>query len=129
VPSTPYAARVSGGTSVRDVMRSILAARPGERGPAPAAFMPASDAGTRPAEPTRPAQDSISLSDVFGDEGAASPPAYRAPRVPAADKGVSFDEFFDAPAEPHTSGVRPRGPRPPADDLDQFHSWLQNLKR
>ncbi|MFL5522294.1 MAG: tetratricopeptide repeat protein [Gemmatimonadales bacterium] len=129
VPSTPYAARVSGGTSVRDVMRSILAARPGERGPAPAASMPASDAGARPAEPTRPAQDSISLSDVFGDEGAASPPAYRTPRAPAADKGVSFDEFFDAPAEPHTSGVRPRGPRPPADDLDQFHSWLQNLKR
>jgi hypothetical protein len=129
VPSTPYAARVSGGTSVRDVMRSILSARPGERGPAPAASMPASDAGARPAEPTRPAQDSISLSDVFGDEGAASPPAYRTPRAPAADKGVSFDEFFDAPAEPHTSGVRPRGPRPPADDLDQFHSWLQNLKR
>ena len=129
VPSTPYAARVSGGTSVRDVMRSILAARPGERGPAPAAPMPASDGGARPAEPTRPAQDSISLSDVFGDEGAASPPAYRAPRVPSADKGVSFDEFFDAPTEPHASGVRPRGPRPPADDLDQFHSWLQNLKR
>ncbi|HEX5819975.1 MAG TPA: tetratricopeptide repeat protein [Gemmatimonadales bacterium] len=125
--STPYAARVSGGASVRDVMRSILAARPGDR--VPPSMAPAPEATARPAEPTRPAQDSISLSDVFGEEGGASPPAYRAPRAPSTDKGVSFDEFFGAPAEPHASGVRPRGPRPPADDLDQFHSWLQNLKR
>ena len=126
-PSTPYAARVSGGTSVRDVKRPILAARPGERAATPPA--PAQDTTARPAEPTRPAQDSISLSDVFGEEGGASPPAYRAPRAPSADKGVSFDEFFGAPADPHVSSVRPRGPRPAADDLDQFHSWLQNLKR
>jgi hypothetical protein len=112
---------------VRDVMRSILAARPGER--LQAAPVPAAENPSRPAEPTRPAQDSISLSDVFGDEDAASPPAYRAPRPPAGDKGVSFDEFFGAPAEPQASSARPRGPRPPADDLDQFHSWLQNLKR
>jgi thioredoxin-like negative regulator of GroEL len=128
-PSTPYAARVSGGTNVRDLMRSILAARPdaGRSSAAPAAPPPA--AAARPVEPTRPAPDSISLSDVFGDEGSASPPAYRAPRAPAADKGVSFDDFFGAPPEPHASAARPRGPRPQADDLDQFHNWLQNLKR
>ena len=52
-------------------------------------------------------------------------------RAPAPDKGVSFDEFFGTPSptEPHATSVRPRGPRPPADDLDQFHAWLQNLKR
>lgn len=128
-PSTPYAARVSGGTNVRDLMRSILAARPhaGRSPAAPVAPPPA--AAARPIEPTRPAQDSISLSDVFGEEGGASPPAYRTPRAPAADKGVSFDEFFGAPPEPHAGAARPRGPRPQADDLDQFHDWLQNLKR
>jgi hypothetical protein len=127
-PATPYAARVSGGTNVRDLMRSILAARPDAgRPPATASTPPA--AAARPVEPTRPAPDSISLSDVFGEEGGASPPAYRAPRAPAADKGVSFDEFFGAPPEPHASAARPRSPRPQADDLDQFHNWLQNLKR
>jgi hypothetical protein len=127
-PSTPYAARVSGGTNVRDLMRSILAARPSAERPAasPAAPPPGT---ARPVEPTRPAPDSISLSDVFGDEGSASPPAYRAPRAPASDKGVSFDEFFGAPPESHAGAARPRGPRPQADDLDQFHNWLQNLKR
>jgi hypothetical protein len=130
-PSTPYAARVSGGTNVRDLMRSILATRPSAGRPpaSPVTPPPAIDTAARPAEPTRPAPDSISLSDVFGDEGGASPPAYRAPRAPAADKGVSFDEFFGAPPEPHASAARPRGPRPQADDLDQFHNWLQNLKR
>jgi hypothetical protein len=128
-PSTPYSARVSGGTNVRDLMRSIMAARPNAgRSPA-AAVTPPSAHSARPVEPTRPAPDSISLSDVFGDEGGASPPAYRAPRAPAADKGVTFDEFFGAPPEPHGTPARPRGPRPQADDLDQFHNWLQNLKR
>ena len=37
--------------------------------------------------------------------------------------------FFGASSEPHASAARPRGPRPQADDLDQFHNWLQNLKR
>ena len=128
-PSTPYSARVSGGTNVRDLMRSIMAARPNAGRPPAAPVAPPSATPARPVEPTRPAPDSISLSDVFGDEGGASPPAYRAPRAPAADKGVTFDEFFGAPPEPHGTSTRPRGPRPQADDLDQFHNWLQNLKR
>jgi hypothetical protein len=40
---------------------------------------------------------------------------------------VSYDEFFgtasSAPARPS------RAPDAKSDDLDQFHAWLQNLKR
>jgi hypothetical protein len=125
--ATPYSARVTGGVSVRDLMRSILVARPGGHAAAPPSAPV--DAAPRASEPTRPAQDSISLSDVFGEGGAPLPPAYRAPRASAGEPGVSFDEFFDTPPAQHASTVRPRGPRPAADDLDQFHSWLQNLKR
>jgi hypothetical protein len=45
----------------------------------------------------------------------------------AAPGGVSYDEFFgtasSAPARPS------RTPDAKSDDLDQFHAWLQNLKR
>ncbi len=54
------------------------------------------------------------------------------PAVPAAGategSGVSFDEFFTPPGSnnsPRTS----RAPDGKNDDLDQFHAWLQNLKR
>ncbi len=76
--------------------------------------------------PTRPAADTLSLSSVFGEEGSDTPPA-----VPAAGSGsgsVSFDDFFgSSPAAP--SARTPRTPDPKSDDLDQFHAWLQNLKR
>jgi hypothetical protein len=82
--------------------------------------------------PTRPAHDSLSLSSVFGDEGTPTPPAVpvsaaAAPPTPA-DGGVSFDEFYsprdrdDAPRAARVSDSK-------SDDLDQFHAWLQNLKR
>jgi tetratricopeptide (TPR) repeat protein len=75
--------------------------------------------------PTRPAGDHLSLSDVFGDEGSPVPPAVRASNG-GADDDVSFDAFFgDAPGEQ----VRSRAPARDDDDLDQFQSWLQNLKR
>jgi hypothetical protein len=37
---------------------------------------------------------------------------------------VSFDDFFGS----SPAGNSPDG-EPGKDDLDQFHSWLQNLKR
>jgi hypothetical protein len=75
--------------------------------------------------PTRPAGDHLSLSDVFGDEGSPVPPAVRASNG-GADDDVSFDAFFGvAPGEQ----VRSRAPARDDDDLDQFQSWLQNLKR
>ena len=77
------------------------------------------------AAPTRPAGDHLSLSDVFGEEGSPVPPAVPAARN-AAEGDVSFDAFFgEAAGEP----ARSRAPVREDDDLDQFHSWLQNLKR
>jgi hypothetical protein len=64
---------------------------------------------------------------VFGEDSLPIPPA-----VPAADQrtegGVSFDAFFSSPAE-DSSPAKSRSSDPRNDDLDQFHSWLQNLKR
>jgi tetratricopeptide (TPR) repeat protein len=123
-PVTKYSARDTGGRSVGDSLREILAARL----PAQAAAPPvrqASPAGSEGA-PTRPAADSLSLSSVFGEETPAGPPAV--PSGPAERERVSFDDFYgtSSPAQ------APRGPRaaePKSDDLDEFHTWLQNLKR
>jgi hypothetical protein len=62
----------------------------------------------------RPAQDGLSLSSVIGEE-----------RKPG-DASVSFDDFF-GPQSDGPGGEK--GTDPGNDDLDQFHSWLQNLKR
>jgi hypothetical protein len=53
------------------------------------------------------------------------------PTVPASgskEAGVSFDDFFGSPVG-GTGALGPAGTEPGNDDLDQFHSWLQNLKR
>jgi hypothetical protein len=39
---------------------------------------------------------------------------------------VSFDDFFGSAAGGNSPAP---GGEPGKDDLDQFHSWLQNLKR
>jgi tetratricopeptide (TPR) repeat protein len=77
------------------------------------------------AAPTRPAGDHLSLSDVFGEAGSPVPPAVPAARS-AAEGDVSFDAFF---GEAAGEQARSRAPAREDDDLDQFHSWLQNLKR
>jgi hypothetical protein len=53
------------------------------------------------------------------------------PARPAADRGVTFDEFYGgAPASSSSPGhERTTRLAPSDDDLDQFHDWLQNLKR
>ena len=89
-----------------------------------------------PGTPTRPAADHLTLSAIFGEDAAPLPPMSRKPRAasppPAERGGVSFDEFYGGgPAQPGTT-PRPAGAPPGAggeDDLDQFHDWLQNLKR
>jgi len=42
--------------------------------------------------------------------------------------GVSFDDFFSAPSAGSSSAAK-KDTDPGKDDLDQFQSWLQNLKR
>jgi hypothetical protein len=131
-----YAASSSGGTSVRELMRSVLGSRPNglERGrPAvPEAVAAGPDA---PGTPTRPAADHLTLSAIFGEDASPMPPMSRKPRMagapPAEQGGVSFDEFYGGPPSqgnaPRSAGS-PEG-APGEDDLDQFHDWLQNLKR
>lgn len=63
-----------------------------------------------------------------GANGGPSPATGPAPVQPSSSADVSFDEFFGAAAAgstPTTQGATDPG----KDDLDQFQSWLQNLKR
>ncbi|HEU4588867.1 MAG TPA: hypothetical protein VFS11_09480, partial [Gemmatimonadales bacterium] len=141
-----YAASETGGQSVAAFLRSILAARPAAvGGPRWAQAAGTSEGTSTPAgsgagagssaeapadagAPTRPAGDPLSLGSVFGEEPPAAAPAMPEAK-PAA--GVSYDEFFGAPRAPSSGGAR-SNPAPSAkgdDDLDQFHTWLQGLKR
>jgi len=62
-----------------------------------------------------------------GEEGLPVPPAVPAPEQ-NAEAAVSFDDFFGSePSRPGPS--RADKSDPGKDDLDQFQSWLQNLKR
>jgi tetratricopeptide (TPR) repeat protein len=127
-PRRKYVVSETGGRSVREFFQAMLATRPPAAPAAPPVARPAlvvppsESAGA----PTRPAADALSLSSVFGEETTPLPPAVPAAgATPAA--GVSFDEFYGAPGG--SSSPKPRAPDPKSDDLDQFHAWLQNLKR
>jgi hypothetical protein len=136
-PAAPEPARpawsvtATHGRSVKELLGAILAARPPAvpTGPAVHAEVARGAGADREGAPTRPAHDSLSLSSVFGEESTPNAPAVPAAgTVPAAQGGVSFDEFFGPPAVP--TAARPaRAPDSKSDDLDQFHAWLQNLKR
>jgi tetratricopeptide (TPR) repeat protein len=136
-PARPvYTARETGGQSVADLFHGLLAARPGDPPTRwPARTEPSAEPPPENASATRPAGEPLSLGSVFGDEPPPVAPAIRnsteapAPTAPAAP--VSFDAFFGtasgeggAPAPVGRSASPRRG-----DDLDQFHAWLQSLKR
>jgi len=115
----------------------VLAAR---LQPLPALEAESQDGGTVPesAPATRPAEEPLSLGSVFGEDppavAPAVPPAGASPAETAGDAGapaVSFDEFFaGSPVATPGPAPVPRQSRPKSDDdLDQFHSWLQSLKR
>jgi tetratricopeptide (TPR) repeat protein len=130
-PAPAYSVEVTHGRSVQAFLRGVLASRlPAAAASPPVhAEQPRGATADPDAAPTRPAHDSLSLSSVFGEESTPSLPAVPAGGgAGAAPGGVSYDEFFGAPGgstAPRTS----RGPDPKSDDLDQFHAWLQNLKR
>jgi hypothetical protein len=134
-----FAASATGGQTVKAMFRGLLGAKPAA--PAPPEAMPASPpaagdlAGTGPevvGEPTRPAQDPLSLSAIFGEDASPVPPALGGGSTKAeADEGFSFDSFFGdeegGSGSKRLSGSRPKG-REDEEDLDQFQSWLQGLK-
>jgi hypothetical protein len=158
------------GETVQVFLKRILAGRPGVPAPRPSgpparsplddAFAiahfdaePGSVSGVvSPGEATRPATDSISLDQVFGDEGwgsaSAAPEAAPPAPSPAPQEsgGFSFDQFFSGsepggggtptpsvegdatPPPARSSGSRARPPVEDEGDLDQFQAWLKGLK-
>jgi tetratricopeptide (TPR) repeat protein len=131
-----YAARDTGGESVADLFRRLLAARPGDLPNRwPSRTEPAAETSPEEASATRPAGEPLSLGSVFGDEPPPVAPAIRnseSQQQPATANPVSFDSFFGTASGPAGASPAPAGrgasPRR-GDDLDQFHAWLQSLKR
>jgi tetratricopeptide (TPR) repeat protein len=122
-----YAAAESGGQSLGAFLRGVLGARLAGPGSAavPAGRQELAEAGMD-AAPTRPAADPVSLSAVFGDDLPPATPA-ASQSVPSAGQGFSFDAFFGASGAPAREGARPSAGG--EDDLEQFHAWLQGLKK
>jgi tetratricopeptide (TPR) repeat protein len=126
-PRRAYSVHETQGQSVQAFLRGVFGARLPARGSAAHVEppRPSAVAADPDGAPTRPAHDCLSLSSVFGEESTPTPPAVAAP---GGQSGVSFDEFFGgagaatAPRPSRTSDAK-------SDDLDQFHAWLQNLKR
>lgn len=124
IPEPPsYAARDTKGQSVASFFQALLAARPSGNSGHPAS--PGSASAKEPVPPP-PAQDVLSLSSVLGKEAPTNPPEIAASGQ-SKDAAVSFDDFFGSPAG--GAGPPPGSDDPNNDDLDQFQSWLQNLKR
>jgi tetratricopeptide (TPR) repeat protein len=136
-PRPAYAARDTGGQSVASFFQSLLQTRPDDVAPRWPAQAPAAhpESGPDDSSATRPAGEPLSLGSVFGEEPPPVAPAVGRPSgetPPGATTPGSFDDFFGSP--PKSGGPPP----PPAagrtharggDDLDQFHAWLQGLKR
>ena len=134
VPESHFDATTTGGRSVEQLFSALLSAsRPASSATVhPPAFEPP----RRPAgEPTRPAQESLSLSAVFGEE--AAPAGSSSGSAPAGDGEPSFDEFYAAQGGSSADSELPKGPAAapssaPAntpEDLEQFNAWLRGLKR
>jgi hypothetical protein len=105
-----YSVRVTRGQSVVAFFAALLSARP-----------PGTPAGTAPvSQPT-------AAGAPAGDGQAPPPPGGPvAAAGPLADAEVSFDDFFGtAEPSPFPKGNSDSG----KEDLDEFQSWLQNLKR
>jgi hypothetical protein len=114
-----YAASDTKGQSVAAFFKALLAARPPGTSSASAAAE-----GTAP---VRTGEDALSPSSPPGNQGttnAAATPASESTK----DAAVSFDDFFGSAAG-DASPLSQGSSDPSNDDLDQFQSWLQNLKR
>jgi hypothetical protein len=117
-----YLARETKGRSVASFFHSLLAARP----PAEGGLTGTGTGSQVDRDPARTPHDGGALGSLAGEDNLPLPPA-----VPAADQkadgAVSFDDFFRSERE-GSAPLRQRAD-PGKDDLDQFQTWLQNLKR
>ena len=93
------------------------------------AFAPVTESSPLAGRPAVPARDELSLDRVFRAEEDATA---------GSSGGFSFDQFFGS-RTPHVGGatIPPASATPPstqssgndADDIEQFNSWLQGLKK
>ena len=137
-PRPAYAARDTGGQSVASFFQSLLQTRPDDVAPRWPAQAPAAqpESGPDDSSATRPAGEPLSLGSVFGEEPPPVAPAVgrqsgETPAPGAATPG-SFDDFFGSPPKsggPPSPRAAGRSHARSGDDLDQFHAWLQGLKR
>lgn len=77
--------------------------------------------------PTRAAKNEISLDHVFRESGSR-------PATPRERTNFSFDQFFsEGASSPAKGGGEPAGTPAdddaPTDDIEQFNSWLEGLKK
>lgn len=122
-----YVAMETGGESVESFFRSLADARPA--GSPPSRVMVEDEQGG--GAPTRPANDPLSLSAIFGEDAAGATTASAVgeiPSKPPTPDAFSFDQFFGA-ASPGGPGGAPGSSRPQGEDLDQFQHWLKSLKK
>lgn len=130
-PAPRYAAAETGGRSVESLFGALLSA---SRPAVATAIHPPAFETPRPTagEPTRPAQEPLSLGAVFGDDAAPAGPA--SPPAPAGSE-PSFEEFFAPGSSADAELPRPPGHDPATaaspvpEDLEQFNAWLRGLKR
>jgi tetratricopeptide (TPR) repeat protein len=121
-PPTParasYSAHETRGQSVAAFFQAMLSARP-----------PRADVSGGMQQdgraPSAPAQETPQPGGKSASQPTPMSPAVPA-GVPPQDATVSFDDFFGAPAG--GSGGSKGSSDGGEDDLDQFQSWLQNLK-
>ena len=81
----------------------------------------------QPGVASRPAASELSLDQVFRE----TPRSHEAARRSAA---FSFDQFFSAsneqaPAPPDAGAPEATGDDTAARDIEQFHAWLEGLKK
>jgi tetratricopeptide (TPR) repeat protein len=114
-----YSARDTNGQSVGAFFQAMLASRVSGAG----------DAGNREnrARPDTAGQNGAGfLESSYGEQSLPVPPAV--PSEAPTEAAVSFDDFFNSERGESTSLPQGKG-EAGKDDLDQFQTWLQNLKR
>jgi tetratricopeptide (TPR) repeat protein len=114
-PARAYSARETPTRSIAAFFQALLIARP----PADSSAAASPERGS-----TRPEEDAPAASSRPREE---TPSPAASATGQGKDGLVSFDDFFGSATG--GSSVAPGGGEPGKDDLDQFHSWLQNLKR
>ena len=121
-PQRSYLATQTSGRSVAAFFHALLAARP----PADAGTGGGDNSAPADSHASRLGHDGGALKSLAGEDNLPVPPAVPSPEK-QSDGPVSFDDFFGSEAEKATP-LRQRAD-PGKDDLDQFQTWLQNLKR